>query len=65
MYRIAKVFIHRYIDIRYRALIHSTVLFHQCSVLRPDLIDLLFLRYFPDPFQRVKRNKQKKKKNDF
>ncbi len=26
----------------------------------PDLIDLLFLRSFPDPFERVKRDKKLK-----
>ncbi len=30
-------------------------------MLRPHLIDLLFLRSLPDPFERVKKNKKKKK----
>ncbi len=30
--------------------------------IRPDLFDLLLLGSFPDPFQRVERNKNKRKK---
>ncbi len=44
--------------------VHSIVffvLFFCCSlkvILRPDSIELLFLRSFPDPFQTVERDKK-------
>ncbi len=37
---------------------------HSLKIIRPDLYDSLFLRYFPDPFQRVERNNNEYKRKN-